>query len=250
LENIFEIFSSETFYLLCFFTIFLGAIIQSSVGFGFGISAAILILFDPRLVPGTILVMGTFLATTNAIISFKNIYTKDLIVSLSGRILGSLISLPLLLLTFGKESFLIVFAIILIIAVYFSAKKFNIVANAKNVFLASTISGFMGTITGIGGPPMGIVYQNSKSVNVSATLNAFFSIGAFISVIMLMYTGIIHKIDFYKALMLLPAVILGISVSKLSFIKNYIDNRFKNVVLAICVITAALIMLKFIIGKI
>ncbi len=65
-----------------------------------------------------------------------------------------------------------------------------------------------------------------------------------------MYTGIIHKIDFYKALMLLPAVILGISVSKLSFIKNYIDNRFKNVVLAICVITAALIMLKFIIGKI
>ena len=129
-------------------------------------------------------------------------------------------------------------------------KKFNIVANAKNVFLASTISGFMGTITGIGGPPMGIVYQNSKSVNVSATLNAFFSIGAFISVIMLMYTGIIHKIDFYKALMLLPAVILGISVSKLSFIKNYIDNRFKNVVLAICVITAALIMLKFIIGKI
>ncbi|NQW08063.1 MAG: sulfite exporter TauE/SafE family protein [Candidatus Pelagibacter sp.] len=250
MENIFEIFSSETFYLLCFFTIFLGAIIQSSVGFGFGISAAILILFDPRLVPGTILVMGTFLATTNAIISFKNIYTKDLIVSLSGRILGSLISLPLLLLTFGKESFLIVFAIILIIAVYFSAKKFNIVANAKNVFLASTISGFMGTITGIGGPPMGIVYQNSKSVNVSATLNAFFSIGAFISVIMLMYTGIIHKIDFYKALMLLPAVILGISVSKLSFIKNYIDNRFKNVVLAICVITAALIMLKFIIGKI
>lgn len=250
MENIFELFSSETFYLLCFFTIFLGAIIQSSVGFGFGISAAILILFDPRLVPGTILVMGTFLATTNAIISFKNIYTKDLIVSLSGRILGSLISLPLLLLTFGKESFLIVFAIILIIAVYFSAKKFNIVANAKNVFLASTISGFMGTITGIGGPPMGIVYQNSKSVNVSATLNAFFSIGAFISVIMLMYTGIIHKIDFYKALMLLPAVILGISVSKLSFIKNYIDNRFKNVVLAICVITAALIMLKFIIGKI
>ena len=250
MENIFELFSSETFYLLCFFTIFLGAIIQSSVGFGFGISAAILILFDPRLVPGTILVMGTFLATTNAIISFKNIYTKDLIVSLSGRILGSLISLPLLLLTFGKESFLIIFAIILIIAVYFSAKKFNIVANAKNVFLASTISGFMGTITGIGGPPMGIVYQNSKSVNVSATLNAFFSIGAFISVIMLMYTGIIHKIDFYKALMLLPAVILGISVSKLSFIKNYIDNRFKNVVLAICVITAALIMLKFIIGKI
>ena len=250
MENIFELFSSETFYLLCFCTIFLGAIIQSSVGFGFGISAAILILFDPRLVPGTILVMGTFLATTNAIIGFKNIYTKDLIVSLSGRILGSLISLPLLLLTFGKESFLIIFAIILIIAVYFSAKKFNIVANAKNVFLASTISGFMGTITGIGGHPMGIVYQNSKSVNVSATLNAFFSIGAFISVIMLMYTGIIHKIDFYKALMLLPAVILGISVSKLSFIKNYIDNRFKNVVLAICVITAALIMLKFIIGKI
>jgi uncharacterized protein len=248
LENIFELFSSGQFYLLCFLTIFFGAIIQSSVGFGFGISAAILILFDPRLVPGTILVMGTFLASTNAIISFKHIYTKDLIISLFGRILGSLISIPILLLTFGKESFLVIFAIILLIAVYFSVKKFNITATPKNVFVASSISGFMGTITGIGGPPMGLVYQNSKSLNVSATLNAFFSIGAFISVIMLMYSDIIHEIDFYKAIALLPAVILGIWASKLKIIKNYIDTRFKNAVLLICIITAALIIIKFIIS--
>ena len=250
MENIFQLFSSGQFYLLCFLTIFFGAIIQSSVGFGFGISAAILILFDPRLVPGTILVMGTFLASTNAIINFKNIYTKDLIISLTGRILGSLISLPVLLLTFGKESFLIIFAIILLIAVFFSAKKFNIIASPKNVFFASSLSGFMGTITGIGGPPMGLVYQNSKSLNVSATLNAFFSIGAFISVVMLIYSDIIDHIDFYKALLLLPAVILGILISKLKIIKNYIDGRFKNAVLGICLLTAALIILKFILIKI
>jgi len=250
LENIFELFSSEIFYLFCFATIYFGAIIQSSVGFGFGISAAVLILFDPRLVPGTILVMGTFLASTNAIINFKKIYTKDLIISLCGRVLGALISLPLLLFTFGKESFLIIFAIILLIAVYFSAKKFNIIATAKNVFIASSLSGFMGTITGIGGPPMGIVYQNSKSLNVSATLNAFFSIGAFISVIMLMYADIIHLDDFYKSLLLLPALILGIWTSKLQWINNYIDSRFKNVVLAICILTAVLIIIKFIIANI
>ena len=108
----------------------------------------------------------------------------------------------------------------------------------------------MGTITGIGGPPMGLVYQNSKSLNVSATLNAFFSIGAFISVVMLIYSDIIDHIDFYKALSLLPAVILGILISKLKIIKNYIDGRFKNAVLGICLLTAALIILKFILIKI
>jgi uncharacterized protein len=108
----------------------------------------------------------------------------------------------------------------------------------------------MGTITGIGGPPMGIVYQNSKSLNVSATLNAFFSIGAFISVIMLMYADIIHLDDFYKSLLLLPALILGIWTSKLQWINNYIDSRFKNVVLAICILTAVLIIIKFIIANI
>ena len=55
----------------------------------------------------------------------------------------------------------------LLIATYMSAKKWNIVATKKNITIAGTASGIMGTLTGIGGPPMAIVYQNSSAEKLS-----------------------------------------------------------------------------------
>ena len=103
------------------------------------------------MVPGCIVLMGTFLAFSNAFLSYRDILKKDLIYSFSGRIVGTLISVPLILLTIGTKSFLIIFGVLLLITVFLSAKKWNLKASIKNITIAGMCSGFMGTLTGVGG---------------------------------------------------------------------------------------------------
>ena len=71
--NILGYFSSLDFYLIILFLIILGAITQSAIGIGFGIPAGILVLLEPSMVPSCIILMGSFLALSNAMLSYKDI---------------------------------------------------------------------------------------------------------------------------------------------------------------------------------
>ena len=103
--DILSYFFSIEFYYFALILIIIGAITQSAIGIGFGIPACFLVLFEPSMVPGCIVLMGTFLAFSNAFLSYKDILKKDLIYSFSGRVVGTLISVPLISLTIGTKSF-------------------------------------------------------------------------------------------------------------------------------------------------
>ena len=92
--NILGYFSSIEFYLIILVLIILGAITQSAIGIGFGIPAGILVLLEPSMVPSCIILMGSFLALSNAMLSYKDIIKVDLIYSYAGRIIGSIIAMP------------------------------------------------------------------------------------------------------------------------------------------------------------
>ena len=222
--DILSYYSSLEFYYFAIFIIIIGAITQSAIGIGFGIPACFLVLFEPSMVPGCIVLMGTFLAFSNAFLSYKDIITNDLIYSFSGRIFGTIISVPLISLTIGTKSYLIIFGVLLLITVFLSAKKWNVVATKKNIAIAGACSGFMGTLIGIGGPPMAIVYQNSSAKNVVATLNMFFGIGALFSVLVLIYIDLINFREVMRCLFLAPALIIGIMLGRHSIVKNYVNK--------------------------
>ena len=154
--NILSYFSSIEFYSFALILIIIGAITQSAIGIGFGLPACFLVLFEPSMVPSCIVLMGTFLAFSNAFLSLKDVVKMDLAYSFSGRVIGSLISIPIISLTIGTKSYLIFFGVLLLITVFLSAKKWNVVANKKNITIAGACSGFMGTLIGIGGPPIPI----------------------------------------------------------------------------------------------
>jgi uncharacterized membrane protein YfcA len=116
-------------------------------------------------------------------------------------------------------------------------------ANNKNITIAGACSGFMGTLTGIGGPPMGIVYQNSKRGNVVATLNMFFGFGALFSVIVLASINLLNTVIAIKCLFLAPALIMGIIIGRLETIKKFVSSKFKFLILVICAIAASLVLM-------
>ena len=240
--DILSYYSSLEFYYFVIFLIVIGAITQSAIGIGFGIPACFLVLFEPSMVPGCIVLMGTFLAFSNAFLSYSDILKKDLIYSFSGRIVGTLISVPLISLTIGTNNFLVIFGLLLLITVYLSAKKWNLKATIKNITIAGACSGFMGTLTGVGGPPMAIVYQNSKTKNVVATLNMFFGIGALFSVIVLTYMDLITFKEVMRCLLLAPAVLLGLIIGRQTYIKNYVNMNLKNLILIVCFVSAVLVL--------
>ena len=52
----------------------------------------------------------------------------------------------------------------------------------RSLMVAGLASGFAGTTTGVGGPPMALTYQNSDPATMRSTISAFFSIGSVMSV--------------------------------------------------------------------
>ena len=246
--NILGYFSSLDFYLIVLILIIFGAITQSAIGIGFGIPAGILVLLEPSMVPSCIILMGSFLALSNAMLSYKDIIKVDLIYSYTGRVIGSILAMPLIFLTLGTDYYLIIFGVLLLIATYLSAKKWNIVATKKNITIAGTASGLMGTLTGIGGPPMAIVYQNSSAKKVVATLNMFFGIGALFSVLLFIYYDLINLPEVMKSIYLAPGLIIGTYVGRRKIIREFVNRNLKNLIIAVCFISAVVIILDAIIS--
>jgi len=246
--NILGYFSSLDFYLIVLFLIILGAITQSAIGIGFGIPAGILVLLEPSMVPSCIILMGSFLALSNAMLSYKDIIKVDLIYSYTGRVIGSILAMPLIFLTLGTDYYLIIFGILLLIATYLSAKKWNIVATKKNITIAGTASGLMGTLTGIGGPPMAIVYQNSSAKKVVATLNMFFGVGALFSVLLFVYFDLINLPEVMKSIYLAPGLVIGTYIGRRRIVREFVNRNLKNLIIAVCFISALVIILDAILS--
>ena len=246
--NILGYFSSLDFYLIILFLIILGAITQSAIGIGFGIPAGILVLLEPSMVPSCIILMGSFLALSNAMLSYKDIIKVDLIYSFTGRVIGSILAMPLIFLTLGTDYYLIIFGVLLLIATYLSAKKWNIVATKKNITIAGTASGIMGTLTGIGGPPMAIVYQNSSAPKVVATLNMFFGIGALFSVLLFVYFDLINLPEVMKSIYLAPGLVIGTYIGRRGIVRKFVNRNLKNLIIAVCFISALVIILDAILS--
>ena len=246
--NILGYFSSLDFYLIVLILIIFGAITQSAIGIGFGIPAGILVLLEPSMVPSCIILMGSFLALSNAMLSYKDIIKVDLIYSYTGRVIGSILAMPLIFLTLGTDYYLIIFGVLLLIATYLSAKKWDIVATKKNITIAGTASGLMGTLTGIGGPPMAIVYQNSSAKKVVATLNMFFGIGALFSVLLFIYYDLINLPEVMKSIYLTPGLIIGTYIGRRKIIREFVNRNLKNLIIAVCFISAVVIILNAIIS--
>ena len=241
--DILAYFSSIEFFYIIFILIIFGAIAQSAIGLGFGIPACFLVLLEPSMVPSCIILMGTFLAFSNALLSLKDIIKVDLIYAYFGRLIGSFMAMPLIFLTLGTNNYLIIFGILLLVATYMSIKKWNIVANKKNITIAGTISGLMGTLTGIGGPPMALVYQNSSARKVVATLNMFFGVGALFSVILFVYYDLINLPEVMKSIYLSPALIIGTYIGRRKMVKKFVDKNLKNLIIAVCFVSAFVIIL-------
>jgi uncharacterized membrane protein YfcA len=103
--------------------------------------------------------------------------------------------------------------------------------------IAGATSGFTGTATGVGGPPMAITYQNSDPLAARATLALFFGVGAVMSLVGLTLSGEVGARQWQLALLLLPGVIVGFAGS--NWLSGHLHgDRPRRFILALCAASA------------
>ena len=203
--------------------VFVGAVVQGGIGFGLALIAApFLMLFDPALVPGPILVTGLAATSLEVLRERGSIEVSGVCFCLSGRVLGMLPAV-LLLPALSRAGFDLLFGALIIAAVALSVSGRSVAVTRPNQVLAGAMSGFSGTISAVGGPPMGLLYQHASGPVVRGTLGAFRLVGVVVSLCGLALVGEFTRPDFWAGLSLVPAAILGTLGSGL--VVRHVDRR-------------------------
>lgn len=191
------------------FVIFVGSYIQSSIGFGLAIVAApVLFFIDPLYVPAPITISALTLSVANSYSHWRSISFRGLRFAILGRVPGTVAGGSLLLLI-DQKALALWIGISVLAGVGLSMSSIIFKANGKSLFCAGFLSGFMGTSSSIGGPPMALVLQHQENDFIRANLAAFFVVSCTMSLTMLASIGRFGTEHLLISLPLMPATLAG-----------------------------------------
>jgi uncharacterized protein len=229
--------------LACMCAVYVGATVQASIGIGVGmIASPVLALVDPAFIPASILIAILPLTFTVAWVDRDHIELRGVGFALIGRVPGIAVG-AYLAASLSDSVIAILVALSVLFAVVMSTTATRFRPTNRALMLAGAASGFTGTTTGVGGPPMALTYQHSDAATMRSTLAAFFTIGSLLSIGALMVAGQIGIRQWELAAMLLPAIGLGVLTSR-----RYQDRLEPSVirpgVLVICSIAALALLVE------
>ncbi len=214
-----------------------GSLVQSAIGFGLAILAApLLFLIDPRLVPGPVLVLAMVLSVANVWKNHADLAFGELSSAIVGRIPGMALALWLLTWASTEQMSLLVGGAVLA-AIAISLTPVRIEPTPRRLLGVGAVSGFMGTATSIGGPPMALIYQHATGARIRANLGAYFLISSIMSLLGLALIGRFGWVELQLSLYLLPACLLGFVAGR--YVLPWIGpGVVRPVLLVICAIAA------------
>ncbi len=224
--------------------IFAAAFVQTSLGIGFGLTAGpLLALLDPQLVPAPVLFLSGVTAGLGAWNERINTVWKEVAVGLFGRIVGTTCALGVLLLFVDVIGFELIFGILIAFAVILSSSGWRLRFNIGNLWSMAYISGFMGTITSVGAPPLALIYQNHNPAVARPTLATFFTFGCVVSFGGLCLIGRVDWHDMLFIVTMAPAMFMGIFVAR-RFATSIVGERYRKYLLVIAGIAAIILIYK------
>jgi uncharacterized membrane protein YfcA len=227
--------------LACFVLAAIGASVQGAMGFGMGmLISPILKMIDHGFVPGAVLIAVIPLSAGVAIRERQCINWRGFGWAIAGRIPG-IFAASAALAYLSERGLSIAVGSAVLVAVAVSLTSWRIHPTYPNLAVAGLGSGFMGTITSVGGPPMAIAYQHADPRERQATLAAFFGVGSVISVCVLAFTDKIGGRQLTLSAFLLPGVAVGIVASR--WLVGLMGSRYSRPAILAMSTASALILL-------
>ncbi len=222
---------SVTAWVVVSIAMFLGAIVQSTIGFGMVVLALPAVLIAaPDLVPGPLSVATMLLVIPVALAERHAARRDDLWRLIPGRFLGALVGLGLLAVARG-DTLVVVAALIVLIAVAATVWAPPVPRNDGTLAGAAVVSGTFAMAVSIGGPPLALLYQHAKGPEIRATVSFVFAAGIPITLIGLILGGHLDRAGFATGASIWPAVFAGYGVA--SRIRHRVDDRIRPLVLTV-----------------
>jgi len=202
----------EAFAVILIVTV--GACIQGSIGFGWAmVSAPFIVLIESDFVPAPMILSGVLLVILLTWRERKSIDRRG-VQWMTGGCVPGIAGATVVLVFISSAAFTIIFAILVLLGVLLSAIGLNVMLTNRNLFLAGFLSGFMGTISSIGGPPVALIYQHSAGAMLRGTLSAFFLLCACMALLGLFIAGWLGIKELKLALILIPGLVIGFALSR------------------------------------
>ncbi len=230
--------------IIATFIVAAGAMVQGSMGFGLNVvGAPLLVLVDPRFVPGPTLVAAFVLTICVYLRDRGSVDRTGFWWIFAGRIPGS-IAAAFLVTALPPRGIAFALSGIVLLAVVVSVAGWRVKRTPPNLAAGGLISGVFSTLSSVGGPPIAMLYQDASGSELRGTLAAVFAIGALVSIGLLAAVGHFAVREINLSLGLLPGVFIGFALSR--FANRYLDRRsLRGPVLALCAVSAVAAVVRY-----
>jgi hypothetical protein len=221
----------------CVALVVVGAAVQGALGIGMGmIASPLLAIADHGFIPGAIVISVLPLSLAVVLQEHHHIDRRGAGLALLGRAPGVVLGVIATVLAGPRElAFLVSGSVLLAVVASLTGVHFR--PTSRALVIAGVTSGFTGTATGVGGPPMAITYQNADPLVTRATLALFFGVGSVMSLVGLTLSGEVGQRQLQLALLLLPGVIFGFAGS--NWLTGLLHgDRARRFILALCAASA------------
>ncbi|HKJ70828.1 MAG TPA: sulfite exporter TauE/SafE family protein [Gammaproteobacteria bacterium] len=220
-----------------------GALLQGAVGFGVALVAApLLMLVRPELVPGPMILAAWSLTLLIAVRDRRGVDWAGLRWTVPGLVAGTAAAVVLLK-GLSPAAMGLLFGTLVLAAVALSAAGWHPRPRPRNLLLAAGATGFMGTATSVGGPPIALVYQRESGVRLRGSLSAVFLAGGALSLAGLSLAGRFGLAELAAGAGLLPGVVAGFLLS--GPLADFLDGRWlRPAVLAVSAAAALAVLIR------
>lgn len=229
--------------LLLGLAIFVGALVQSTIGFGMAVVAVpFVVVAAPDLMPGSVLVTSFALPVVQLLMAPVDIAWRELGWALLARLATTPLGVAVVALLSARVISMAV-AVLILVTVATSLTTFEVSLRARNAVAAGAVAGVSGTATSIGGPFLALVLQHERPERVRATLAAFFLVGAVMAIGSLGVAGEFTRAQLRTGLAWLPFVALGYAVA--APLRRHVDrDLLRRGVLGFCVLAGTSLMVR------
>jgi uncharacterized membrane protein YfcA len=221
----------------------IGSIIQGSIGFGLAaVVAPVLLLMNDIFLPGPMLLTAMLLTALIAYRDRAHTNWSEVGVGTAGRVVG-MVPAAFAIRFFATQAYDLMFSLAVLAGVILSVAGWHFRLTLRNLFLTAIGSGFVSTLSAVGGPPLALVYQNEDAGKIRGTLSSVFTIGTPISLAGLWWAGRFGVPEFVLGILLMPAALVGFLISRHTA-GRLAPNHTRPAVLILSAAAALLVMVR------
>lgn len=190
-----------------------GSVVQVASGVGGGfIIVPLLAWIDLRFVPAPLVFASLALSTLMAVRGRRDIDWRHLPASMLGLLPGSIVGAYVLTIV-AADRLGIVFGTVILVGVLITAIRPRLTLTTATAVVAGAIGGAMGTSSGIGAPPLALVYQHASGPRVRATLAALYTCASLLILVILGLFGRFGMPELKTGLLLMPGFVIGYGIA-------------------------------------